>query len=66
MNIIEASFIRNKEDNQHAGGHPDCQPDDINKGKCFILQQIPPRGDQIVSYHITLDSRFVYYSMVNW
>ena len=60
LEIVKASFIKNKKHDHNTGGHAYSKTNYIDRGINFILPQISPRGFKII-----FDHNFYVLSIVN-
>jgi len=51
MVFIKRQFIPDPKSDDHGYGHADGKSYDINRGVCFVLNQVPPRYFEIILYH---------------
>jgi hypothetical protein len=51
MKLIEARFILYPEAYENGEGHAGSEPENIDKGQTFILQQMTPGGLKIILEH---------------
>ncbi len=52
VKCIEAEVIYRADDYHHSDGHAQCKSENVNERKEFMLEQISPRDNEIVSDHM--------------